>query len=247
MRQEDGEESVAKVFGQAVHAGLDTHYKGGSFKEVIYAFDRQMNGLTSEKKEYSLESGHVLLENYLKHYETMDKDLRVIASELEGEVETLTGSHELHIDLVVEHLPSSSIYFVDHKTSTKALSPVFWRRFEVDAQMSRYTKFTADRFGGCAGCIINGISFGYRSRKYKEEPAGFHQTFTRQIFNRTQAQLDYWMASDKKWERLIEMAKKEDCFPSSLNGLCSYCEFYAYCMSGCEEGLLETLYQQQSK
>lgn len=247
IKQEEGEESVAKIFGQSIHSALECHYKGGALGEVIKAFDAQMNGLTSEKTEYSHESGHLCLENYIEWYKEQDKDWRVIATELKGEVETLTGVHELHIDVVAEHLPSQSIYFWDHKTTNKSFSPFYWKKFEIDSQMSRYTKFVKDNYGSCSGALINGIAFGHRSRKYKDEPAGYWQKFERQIFNRTAEQLQMWLESDAKWEQLIRFAVEQDCYPKALGSLCGYCQFYNYCLSGCEEGLLTALYEQNPK
>lgn len=243
VKQEDGEESVAKNFGIAVHSALEAHYKGGEVSEVIKAFDAQFPTDISEKKEYSREAGHLLLKNYIEWYKEQDKDWRVIATELKGDVETLTGNHELHIDLVAEHLPSGSIYFWDHKTTTKSFSPFYWKKFEIDSQMSRYTKYVKDKFGSCAGALINGIAFGYRSRKYKDEPTGYWQKFERQIFNRTDEVLKMWLESDEQWEKMIGWAEKEQCYPKALGSICGYCQFYPYCMSGCEEGVLQALYQ----
>jgi hypothetical protein len=245
VKQEDGEESVAKVFGQAIHKALEEHYKGSA--AIAEAFQSVMPNDMSEKKEYSTESGLKVLEAYLDWYKEKDADWRVIATELSGKVETLTGNHELHIDLVAEHIPSSSLYFWDHKTTTKAFSPFYWKKFEIDSQLSRYTKFVKDEFGSCAGAIINGISFGYRSRKYKEEPAGYWSKFERQIFNRTDEQLKMWMESDAQWERLMQFSAENGCYPKAFGSLCGYCQFYPFCLSGCDEGLLQALYQQKPK
>lgn len=231
-------------FGQAIHSALEIHYKGATIEETIKAFTDNYQEHT-DKKEKSVESGVDTLKNYVSHYSEQDKDWKVLATELKGEVETLTGNHELHIDLVAEHLPSSSIYFWDHKTSSKAFSPMYWKKFEFSSQMLRYTKFVEDKFGSCAGCVINGISVGYRSRMYKGEPAGYWQKFERQIFNYSKDLISMWLESDKKWEKLIAFAEKEDCFPSQLGSLCAWCEFYPYCMAGEDKMLLESLYNQE--
>ena len=243
-KQEDGEETTDLRFGQALHSALECHYKGGSPDDTIKTFTDSYQECT-EKKEKSVESGVETLRNYIEFYKEQDKDWRVIGTEVKDEVETLTGNHELHIDLVAEHLPSGSIYFWDHKTTSKAFSPMYWRKFEIDSQMSRYTKYVQDKFGSCAGCVINGISVGYRSRMYKGEPAGYWQKFERQIFNRSQDILNMWLESDKQWEKLMAYADKEQCYPSALGSLCAWCAFYPYCLAGEDKMLLESLYEQK--
>jgi len=243
-KQEDGEETTDLRFGQAIHSALEAHYNGKKQEEVLDVFKSQYQEAT-DKKEKSIESGLETLKNYIAHYSEQDKDWKPIATELKGEVDTLTGSHELHIDLVAEHLPSGSIYFWDHKTTSKAFSPMYWRKFEIDSQMSRYTKFVKDKFGSCAGCVINGLSIGHRSRIYKGEPAGYWQKFERQIFNRSQDILNMWLESDKQWEKLMAYADKEQCYPSALGSLCAWCAFYPYCLAGEDKMLLESLYEQK--
>jgi hypothetical protein len=243
-KQEDGEETTDLRFGAALHSALEAHYQGKSQEEVLNVFRNQYTEAT-EKKEKSLESGLETLKNYIAHYSEQDKDWRVIATELKGDVETLTGNHELHIDLVAEHLPSGSIYLFDHKTTSKAFSPMYWKKFEIDSQMSRYTKYVQDKFGSCAGVVINGLSIGYRSRAYKGEPAGYWQKFERQIFNRSQDVLNMWLESDKKWEKLIAFAEQENCFPSQLGSLCAWCEFYQFCACGEDKMILESLYNKK--
>jgi len=244
-KQEEGEESAAKVFGQAIHKALERHYQGSAtLAEVQGAFLAHYPKALSEKLEYSLDSGLNILRCYLEEYKDKDKDWRILATELKGAVQTLTGDHELHIDAVAEHIPSQSIYLIDHKTSLKAFSPYYWKKYELDSQLSRYTKFVKDEYGSCAGAVINGISFGHRLRKYKDEPAGYWVKFERQIFNRTEQQLQSWMESDEQWEKMIRYAEAENCYPKALGSLCGWCEFYPYCLSGCEEGLLQALYAQ---
>jgi hypothetical protein len=242
-KQEDGEETTDLRFGQAIHSALEAHYKGAKTDETIQKF-RETYQEQTEKKEKSLESGIETLKNYIEHYKEQDKDWRVIGAELADSVETLTGNHELHIDLVAEHLPSGSIYFWDHKSSAKPFSPMYWKKFEFSSQMLRYTKYVEDKFGSCAGCVINGISVGHRKRAYMGEPAGYHQKFERQIFNYSKDLISMWLNSDAQWERMIKWAEDNDCFPSQLGSLCGWCEFYPYCMAGEDKMLLESLYQQ---
>jgi len=245
-KTDDGEETTDLRFGQAIHSALEAHYKGATEADVLKLFKETYQECT-EKKEKSVESGLDCLKNYIAFYAEQDKDWRVIGTELKGEIETLTGNHELHIDLVAEHLPSGSIYFWDHKTSSKSFSPMYWKKFEFSSQMLRYTKFVEDKFGSCAGCLINGIAVGHRSRMYKGEPAGYWQKFERQIFNYSKNLIQMWLKSDEKWEKMIKWAEENDCFPSHLGSLCGWCEFYPYCMAGEDQMLLESLYQQKTE
>jgi hypothetical protein len=98
-KQEDGEETTDLRFGQAIHSALEAHYLGKTDREVIDVFTGAYQEHT-DKKEKSVESGVETLKNYIEHYKEQDKDWRVIGTEVKDEVETLTGNHELHIDLV---------------------------------------------------------------------------------------------------------------------------------------------------
>lgn len=246
FKQDDSEESAQKIFGQAIHKGLETHYNGQSFEDVKKAFLSLYPKALTDKMEYSVESGLLTLENYLGYYKEQDTDWKILATEKLGKVETITGSHELHIDLIAKHIPTGSIYFFDHKTTSKSFSPMYWRKYEIDSQMSRYTKYIIDEYGSCAGALINGIAVGYRKKAYRGEPAGFWQKFERQIFNRTEQALKDWMESDANWEAMIKLSVERNCFPKALGSICSFCEFYQFCASGCEDSILETLYEKKS-
>lgn len=243
-KREDSEETTDLRFGQAIHSALEEHYKGGELAKVIDVFKNNYQEKT-DKKEKSVESGVECLRNYISYYAEQDKDWRVIATELADEVETLTGKHELHIDLVAEHLPSSAVYFWDHKTTSKAFSHTYWKKFELSSQMCRYTKFVKDKFGSCAGCVINGIAVGHRLRAYKGEPAGYWQKFERHIFNYSDAMLEMWLESDKQWEELIKFSNEKGVYPKALGSICGWCSFYPFCMAGADKELLEALYEQK--
>lgn len=245
-KQDDGEETTDLRFGQAIHSALEIHYKGASLADTIKAFTDNYKECT-DKKEKSVESGIECLKNYVETYRVQDEDWDVIGTEVKDEVETLSGNHELHIDVIAKHKPSGSIYFWDHKTTSKAFSPMYWKKFELSSQMLRYTKYVEDKFGSCAGCLINGIAVGYRSRMYKGEPAGYWQKFERQIFNYSKPMIEMWLESDRQWEQLIGLADEKQIYPKALGAICGWCEFYPYCTSGADNEILTALYKQTKK
>jgi hypothetical protein len=240
------------------------------------AFKKHYPESLGDKREFSVESGLLSLEHFFKRYEQEDENWEVLACEEKGFVTTETGDHELHIDKVVRHRQSDSIYFVDYKTTSKDLTPMFWKKFELSSQITRYTKYIQDKYHSCAGCIIDAVQVG--CSKSKEEggknsylesmknPADYYERqspvysayhkkdmtivsglfgkFQRQIFNRTQDAVNLWMKSDAQWEKMIEWSRKEKCFPMALGSICSWCEFYDYCMTNCDQMFLESLYKQ---
>lgn len=246
QKQDDGEETTDLRFGQAIHSALEAHYKGENLESVLGVFRNEYQEHT-EKPEKSLASGLETLRNYIATYAEQDKDWEVLGTEVADDVKTLTGDHELHIDVIAKHLPSGSIYFWDHKTTSKAFSPMYWKKFELSSQMLRYTKYVEDKFGSCAGCLINGIAVGYRSRMYRGEPAGYWQKFERQIFNYSKPMIEMWLESDKEWEKLIAFADKEQCYPKALGSICGWCAYYPYCTSGADQEILNALYQRKQK
>ena len=234
------------VWGNAIHRGLEAHYKGGQWSDVERAFSEVYVGQISKDEAKSTEGGVECLKAYIAFYREQDKDWRIIDTEVKDQVTNGEDSHNLVIDLVAEHKPSQTIYCWDHKTTTTdKMKYSFWKRYELDAQVTMYTEWAIQKYGSCAGFWINGIAVGYRSRAYKGEPAGHYQKFERNLFSRTPAQIEAWKKSDVAWRDLMTVASLKDTFPKALNGLCNYCEFQDLCVSADDEQIKELLYQKR--
>lgn len=242
-KQDDTHESNDRIWGQAVHKGLESHYQGKDWNAVKASFlSLYPSDLKEDDRAKSVESGLKTLEAYITYYADQDKQWKVLGTEVEDTVQIGDEDHGLHVDLVAMHIPSQSIYGWDHKTTGKQLNFTYWKKYELDAQVTRYTEFITQRYGGCAGFVINGIAVGHRLRAYKGEPAGFWQKFERQVFNRTREQIEFWKDSDQKWMRIMEWCEKENVWPKNLGSLCSWCEFNALCLASGDEQIRELMY-----
>jgi len=233
------------IWGNAIHKALQVHYLGGSPVEVEKAFLQAYPADLNVKDEAkSQEGGLQCLRNYIEFYREQDKDWKVLEVELKDIVTNEGDSHNLVVDLIAMHLPSQTVYAWDHKTTTTdKMKYSFWKRFELDAQVTMYTEYIRQKYGSCAGFWINGIAVGHRKRVYKGEPAGHYQKFERSLFSRNPQQIEAWKKSDAEWKALMDSAMTMGAYPKALNGLCVYCEFHELCVSGDDEQIKELLYQ----
>lgn len=243
VKQEEGSDANDKNWGQAIHKGLELHYNGKSFEEVVEGFKGIYPvNLSDDDLSKTVESGVECLRQYASYYKELDKNWKILGTEIVGKLKFADEEHELHIDMIAENLQGGGIYFWDHKTSGKRATTTYWKSYELSGQLSRYTQFVVEKYGQCSGVIINNIVAGYRKKKYKGEPAGSHFSFERQIFNRTKEQLKYWKESEMQWLDLIEHCKLYNIFPKALNKLCAWCQYYELCLSNNDEQIKQLLY-----
>lgn len=235
--------SEDRTFGFALHAALDLFYKNKRWSEVIDAY----TAVYPAEKEYKtkakdFQSGLLALEAYRDFWSEQDKLWEVLGSEVADQVTFNEEEHSLHIDLIAKNKQTGEIYAWDHKTTDKALGKGFWKKYELDSQVTRYTKWVMDKYGSCGGFIINGIQVGHRERAYKGEPAGYYQKFERQPFSRNAQQIKAWEDSERDWASLIDYCQATETWPKHLGSLCGWCDFYELCMSADNESVRETLY-----
>lgn len=246
---EVGPESVYSTWGAAGHSALMLYYQGKPIKECIDRFlENYPNDLDPDNMAWTREGGTRMLEAYEIRYGEDLETWRVLETELADRVVLSDEGEESNviIDLIAQHRPSGSIYFWDHKFKAK-FDQRSWRRYDIDAQISRYSLYVAQRYGDCAGCQMNVIVPGYRQRAYKDEPAGFHFKFERQVVTRTRQQLEYFQESQRDWERLIQHCQDTGCWPKSLGYSCGFCEFYELCVSANDSEVVNTLYEVKSE
>lgn len=232
-----------RTFGQAIHEGLKAHYDGKEWADIekayssLYPADKQY-----KDKAKDHESGLFTLKNYQEYWSEQDKLWEILGTEVADKVLFNEEEHSLHIDLLAKHKQTGEIWAWDHKTTDKALGKGFWKKYELDSQVTRYTQWVIEKYGTCGGFIINGIQVGHRERMYKGEPAGYYQKFDRQPFSRNPQQIQFWMESEAEWKALIEHCEKSGKWPKHLGSLCGWCDFYELCMSADNESVRETLY-----
>lgn len=232
-----------RTFGIAIHEGLKAHYDGKDWEAIkkVYA------DLYPEEKEYKakekdFESGLDCLKNYRAYWSSQDNLWEVVGTEVADKVTFNDEEHDLHIDLLARNKQTQEIWAWDHKTTDKKLGKGFWKKYELDSQITRYTQFVKEKYGSCGGFIINGIQVGHRQRKYNDEPAGYYQYFDRQPFSRNQQQIKFWMDSEAEWQKLMNHCEEFGIWPKHLSALCGYCDFYELCMSANNDSVRETIY-----
>ena len=249
-KREEGESEHDKNFGKAIHSALESHYKGGDVATAQAVFRAEYpDQLAPEDLAKTQENGCKLIEGYAKHYAEEDKKWTVKAVEVADTFEIATGIFfTVKIDLIVEQ--QGCIYFVDHKTTGKAFNWTYWNQFEPNSQITAYTAYCQAKYGECSGGIINGLQLGYRQRAYKGEPAGFHYSFQRQLFNRNRDQVAAWKWDSIEWIKRIEQANIDgpkigsfqNVWPKN-EGQCRFCSYQAICISCADPQIIEQLYE----
>lgn len=231
-----------RTFGQAVHAGLKAHYDGKDWEAILAEYTSVYPDKEYKTVAKNYESGKFLLQNYRTYWSEQDKLWEILGTEVADKISFNDEEHELHIDLVAKNRQTEEVWAWDHKATEKQLGKGFWKKYELDSQITRYTKWVADKYGNCGGFIINAMQVGHRQKMYKGEPAGYYQNFDRQPFSRNPQQIQFWKDSERDWATLIEICQKSDTWPKHLSSLCGWCDYYELCMSANNESVRETLY-----
>lgn len=248
-KQIEGSDAHDKNWGAGIHSGLEAHYLGKGWDEVEAAFKRDYPvNLKPEDEAKSVVSGVECLKRYIAHHKTIDGAWEVLGTEEAGVISIGGEDHDLHIDLVARNKQSGDIYLWDHKTTAKPASPTYWRGFELSGQLTRYCVYVMEKYGSCAGAIINNISVKHLKikNKYGEGP-GLVVNFERQLFNRTPQQIAFWRESDEQWIKQIEFSKQTNNWPRALNKLCAWCEYYELCLASGDDQIKQLLYQTKMK
>lgn len=252
-KREEGVDEHDKNFGKAIHSGLERWYRGEGLESSVSSFKRDYpEQLAPEDLAKTQENGIKLIKAYINHYKEEDKRWNIKAVEVTDSFEIAPGiSFLVKIDLIIEQ--QGCIYFVDHKTTGKALNWTYWGQFDPNSQVTAYTAYCHAKFGECSGGIINAIQLGYRQRAYKGEPAGFHYSFQRQLFNRDKEQVNAWREDTTKWIESVEDAKLPKVASlrsapfshvwSKNEGQCRFCSYKEICISCADEQIIEQLYE----
>lgn len=231
-KRQEGVDEHDKNFGTAIHAGLETHYKGGDLGSVIKAFSEAYpTQLSTDDNAKTQENGIKILQEYIKHYQEQDKKFKVLACEETDTFEIAPGvNYRVKIDLIVENTEQGGVYVIDHKTTGKSFDYRYWSQFEPNSQLTGYSAYAQKRFKEAHGAMINGIRLGYRQRKYLDSPAGFYYEFQRQLFNRSKNQIEAWKRDVLHWVALLTLARENNRWGKNMSQ-CTYCSYRPICLA----------------
>ena len=214
-------------FGAAIHAGLEQIYRGNGVNAARSAFaDAYPRQLDPNDKAKTRDTGLTTLVEYVKRWHEEDRQWRVL------EIETRSDDPwSVKPDIVLENIAHGGIYLMDHKTTGQYLNYQYWEKFEPNSQITHYLDYAQSKYGPVEGFIINAISFRYRERAYKGEPAGFWCKFERQTFNRNPAQLQYERESRADWITQIEQSRESGFWRTNTDA-CWRCQYRIICAAG---------------
>lgn len=227
-KREIDESNIDRAFGESVHNGLASYYKGSDLPAILGAFD-EFEDLPPEVGEMhkTKENGKKLLTSYVEHYLPIDKEMEILAVEEKGSIDISGINWICKIDTIVRL--RGNIYVLEHKT-TKNIRYNYFASYNPNTQVSSYTEYVKQKYGQCSGCIINVLQTGFRQRAYRGEPAGFYSKFQREIVNRTAEQLEDFKENVALWVK--RMGGEKDY--GKNEGACHQfrgCEFKELCLT----------------
>lgn len=243
------------VFGSAMHSAMEVIYRAkmqgerrvsvGTVKRAkdafLAAYPKQLDPNDNAKTQ---ETGCFAIESYVRHYGLEDeRRWRVLAVE---SPEMYDGNFITHLDMVAEDVEHGGIYGFDFKHTKRPFTYDFWNRFEPNSQIARYVDFINAKYGACDGFYIRATQFGYRSRAYKGQPAGFYVNHEQQMFNVNADKVRQERESTARWMELIEQTERDDRWPMNTDS-CQWCAYRPICLAGWEwpedAELIESSYQ----
>lgn len=234
-----------RLWAIALHAGLRTLYQARPMSEVEESFARLYPEMLDPSDiTRTVSSGLIVLKAYAERYPQDCNEWEVLETEFDNPEDERAEHGHLVIDLVMRHRASGSVYFWDHKVKRK------WdgsgKQYEMDAQLSRYASYVKERWGDCAGAMVNVIVPHYRERKWKDRPSGWDIQFDRKLYSRTADQIEAWHNSQQNWEQMIKICDENELWPKHYGSLCSYCEYFDGCYAqsqGSGMEIFEALYK----
>lgn len=228
-KREDGETEHDRMYGKAIHAGLDAFLLKKPYQEAFSSlYPTQLN---EEDLAKTQANGITLLDEFAAWYPINYSAYEVVEVEQTLEVNLREGvTFVVKPDAVLRHKSSNEYYGMENKTTGNSLSPTFWNRFDPNAQITAQCAGIAQKYGDCSGVFVNGLSFGHRKRMYKGEPAGFHWSLERQLFNRNRVQIEAWKRDCLTWIQRIEQSKEQGSWGKNTEH-CRWCSFKPICLA----------------
>lgn len=228
LRQVDDEGGDHHLrYGHAIHKALEVIYSDGTLREAQDRFlEHYPRQLDINDKAKTRQGGLTALAQYVTRWKDEDREWRVI------EIETRSDDPwSVKPDIVLEHREHGGYWLMDHKTTGQYLNYRYWERFQPNSQITHYLDYGIAKYGQIEGFIINAISFKFRERAYKGEPAGFWCNFERQKFNRRLEQIDYERRSRQSWIDDIERSRAAGFWRTNTDA-CYRCPYKTICAPG---------------
>jgi hypothetical protein len=188
----------------------------------------------------TVEHGKKTMQEYYNTYAKNDKEFKILDIEVNNSIILPNDlKYIVKIDLVYEH--RDNIYFMDHKTTSR-MTPNWWDQFDLSTQITGYTYYVKKKYGQCSGGQLNAVQVGYRSRKYKDEPAGFYCKLERNISCRNKEQLERWEKDLYSW---VDRLNNDTSFPMTTSSCTSYrgCAYKELCISVDDESIEANEYE----
>lgn len=243
--------------GTLIHTYLDGYYNdrlGGIITEDEFLCrlnERSAKSLEDPSQSVTLIShAHRLVMRYIRDYAlSADKDYRVLFTEkhVEAELKSRKGRPfilEGYIDLAFEHLKTSKVYLLDHKSyKAKKITPI---ELEMDPQMSIYNVLAREN-GYPVFKIFHNLLNTYDYKKFESEP--FNKLFDRVPSYRTETELDNFLLE----LRIIvdRVLDHEGPYRRNLRRDCARCWYQKPCLVGLKghdmEGFLQSSFKQKEK
>lgn len=235
------ERDIDREFGKLVHTYLELYMLKKDVSKVWSNFiDIEMN------KCKTMQHGVILCQAYTKHYEMIDAHDEVLAVEVIDDFMIGDVKYIVKIDKVIRK--NGNVYAVDYKTTgSKAYN--FFNQFNPNMQPSGYTDYCVKKYGQCSGMIVDAMLIGFRQRKYKGEPPGFHYKFIREPVNRTSDQLRDFEQNVAKCCKRVRQSIDSNEWPKHEISCQDFrgCEFRELCMTSVgtelDQEIKQTLYE----
>ena len=247
----EDEREVDMNFGSAMHKALEAYYKGSATAEVLRVFNENFSPLAGDQVR-TPRHAEALLSAYIKYYSGLTNELGdtylTTLSSVEGkplvEVKDTFNIGNIEYIVKIDRIVKSNAgnWVQDHKCTTKSLY-TFSNKFTPNMQVSGYVDYVTKKYGQCSGFIPNVLWFGFRTRAYKGEPAGFHYQFQRDIINRTKEQIADFEQNVIYWCAKLEQVEKDNYWGKNENQ-CVRCSYRELCISCDDETVKEALYKE---
>lgn len=245
---EEDETEHHRNFGGAAHSGLDRWFRGLGKEAAISAFkEAYPEQLDEADLAKTQTNGIELLERYFSKYSTDLEKYEILG--VEERIDFKVGEHDFCVknDTVILDKKYGQIFGLEHKTTGKTLNFNYWARYNPNSQLCAQTAAIKHKYGSCAGIMVDAMSFGYRQRAYKGEPAGFHCDFQRLELNINEGQLSIWERSTIK--TIEDILRDLESKRFSMNtDQCQFCSYKPICQAGWtwedDEELIRLAYEQ---
>jgi len=237
-KAEPGESERPKLFGSAIHRGLEamklgqppqeaTRQAQAAYTVAVPESERlyRPEHLTTILKEYSIYA----LQNFTD-WEVLEVE-QPFVWQPDGQTDFLVKS-DLRIKRGEDH------YAINYKTTKKYVDEGFWKKWAMHFQTKAEVEAVRVKYGSCAGLILVALQFGHRTRAWKGEPPGFWCRVSHQELNVPEHQLVDWRVNVKVWLNRISL---ELGYPKHESN-CSWCEYFELCLSSGNPQVREALY-----